>query len=128
MTRMLILSGIVFAGLVSLAHAQSNTSSTAKCGPETWSTDKMTYVGVPCTAGGAPGVQQASAPTSLQYCRELIARYDDYVNKTGKSGGMQSTNVAANVAAAKCRAGDMSDVGALEKALTDAQIALPPRS
>ena len=158
MTRTLILSGIVFAGLVSLAHAQSAPSSPSKCGPETWSTDKMTYVGVPCaggqgstsaasncgpetwstdkmmyvgvpcSAGQAAGVQQAAAPTSLQYCRELVARYDEYLNKAGMSGGMQSTNNAANVAAAKCRAGDTSDVGALEKALTDAQVALPPRT
>jgi hypothetical protein len=126
MTRTLILSGIVFVGLASLAHAQSATSSTSKCGPETWSTDKMTYVGVPCAGGQAPGTQQAAAPTSLQYCNELVARYDQYVNKSGKSGGMQSTNVAANVAAAKCRAGDASDVGPLERALKDAQVALPP--
>jgi hypothetical protein len=114
--------------MASLAHAQSATSSTSKCGPETWSTDKMTYVGVPCAGGQAPGTQQAAAPTSLQYCNELVARYDQYVNKSGKSGGMQSTNVAANVAAAKCRAGDASDVGPLERALKDAQVALPPRS
>jgi hypothetical protein len=147
---------IAFAGVASLAHAQTSTSSTSKCGPETWSTDKMTYVGVPCAAGqgststatncgpetwstdkmayvgvpcaGGQGGEQASAPTSLQYCRELMARYDEYVNKGGKSGGMQSTNVAANVAEAKCKAGDTSDVGALEGALRDAQIALPPRS
>ncbi len=158
MTRTLILSGLLFAGLASFAHAQTATSSTSKCGPESWSTDKMTYVGVPCSgsegapssasncgpetwstdkmayvgvpcsAGQTPGTQQASAPTSLQYCNELVARYDEYLNKGGKSGGMQSTTTAANVAAAKCRAGDASDVGALEKALTDAQIALPPRS
>lgn len=158
MTRTLILSAIVFAGLASLAHAQTAKSSTSNCGPESWSTDKMTYVGVPCAAGQgstssasncgtetwstdkmayvgipcaagqAPGAQQAAAPTSLQYCNELIARYDNYVNKPGKSGGMQSTNVAANVAAAKCRAGDASDVGPLEAALKDAQIALPPRN
>ncbi len=158
MTRTLILSGLLFAGVASLAHAQTNTSSTGKCGPEAWSTDKMTYVGVPCASGqgstsaatncgpetwstdkmayvGVPcaggqvaGPQRASAPSELQYCSELVARYDDYLNKTGKSGGMQSTNVAANVAAAKCRAGDTSDVGALEGALRDAQVALPPRS
>ncbi len=128
MTRTLILSAILFTGLASLAHAQTAKSSTSNCGPESWSTDKMAYVGVPCAAGQAPGVQQASAPTSLQYCSALVARYDDYLNKNGKSGGMLSTNVAANVAAAKCRAGDTSDVGALEKALTDAQIALPPRN
>jgi len=158
MTRTLILSAIVFAGLASSAHAQTaksstgncgpeswstdkmayvgvpcstgqgSTSSATNCGPETWSTDKMAYIGVPCAGGQVPGTQQAAAPTSLQYCNELLARYDDYLNKPGKSGGMQSTNVAANVAAAKCRAGDASDVGTLERALTDAQIALPPRT
>lgn len=157
MTRTLILSLIVFAGAASLANAQTATSSTGNCGPETWSTDKMAYVGVPCSGGqggtssasncgtetwstekmayvGVPcsgqasGPQQAPALTNLQYCSELVARYDDYLNKPGKRGGMQSTNVAANVAAAKCRAGDASDIGALERALTDAQIALPPRS
>lgn len=131
MIRTLILSAIVFAGLASLAHAQTAKSSTGDCGPETWSTDKMTYVGVPCPGGQgdtsaasncgpetwstdqmtyvgvpcsgaqAPGPQQASALTNLQYCDELIARYDNYLNKPGKSGGMQSTNVAANVAAAQ---------------------------
>ena len=57
-----------------------------------------------------------------------MARYDEYVNKGSKSGGLQSTNVAANVAEAKCKAGDMSGVGALEGALRSARIALPPRS
>ncbi|MBS0522117.1 MAG: hypothetical protein JSS04_00675 [Proteobacteria bacterium] len=158
MTRTLILSVIVFAGVASLAHAQTAKSSTSNCGPESWSTDKMAYVGVPCaggqgstssasncgteswstdkmayvgvpcSTGQAPGTQQASAPTDLQYCHELVARYDDYLNKSGKSGGMQSTNAAANVAAAKCRAGDASDTSELERALRDAQITLPPRS
>jgi hypothetical protein len=113
---------------VPCAGGQGATSSSANCGPETWSTDKMAYVGVPCAGGQATSPQQASAPTSLQYCNELVARYDDYLNKGGKSGGMQSTNVAANVAVAKCQAGDTSDVGALEGALKDAHIALPPRS
>ncbi|WP_139374025.1 hypothetical protein [Enhydrobacter aerosaccus] len=107
---------------------QGGTSSASNCGPETWSTDKMAYVGVPCSTGQTPGTQQASAPTSLQYCNELVARYDQYLNKGGKSGGMQSANAAANVAAAKCRAGDASDISALEGALRDARIALPPHS
>ena len=58
----------------------------------------------------------------------LLGRYDTLVNKAGKSGGMQSTSNAANVAAAKCRAGDASDMPSLEKALKDARIDLPPRS
>ena len=127
MTRTLILSALLFAGVTSLAHAQTAKSSASNCGPESWSTDKMAYVGVPCSTGQAPGTQQASAPTSLQYCSELVARYDEYLNKTGRSGGMQSNNNAANVAASKCRAGDASGIADLERALKDAQVALPPR-
>jgi hypothetical protein len=108
-----------------LAHAQSNTS---KCGPETWSTDKMTYVGVPCSGGETAVPQRASTSTDLQYCGALVARYDEYLNKDGRSGGMQSTNNAANVAAAKCRAGDPSGISDLEHALRDGLVALPSRS
>ena len=86
----------------------------------------MAYVGVPC-ANATP--QQASSPsTDVQYCGALVARYDTFLNKVAKKGGMQSTNNAANVAAAKCRAGDPSGIADLERALKDAQVALPPRS
>ena len=126
MTRILLsLSALALLGLSSQAFAQSKT---ATCGTETWSTDKMAYVGVPCADGPAATPQQASATTDAQYCSALVARFDEYVNKGGKSGGMQSSNNAANVAAAKCRAGDVSGIADLERALTDAQVALPPRS
>jgi len=128
MTRTIALSVIALLGLSALAQAQTKGSSSGACGPETWSTDKMAYVGVPCADG--PGVpQQAAAPsTDVQYCGALVARYDEYLNKGGKRGGMQSTDNAANVAAAKCRAGDVSCIADLERALKDAQVALPPRT
>jgi hypothetical protein len=128
MTRTLILSAIVFAGLASGAYAQTAAPSATNCGPESWSTDKMAYVGIPCAGSQASGTQQASAPTDQQYCGALVARFDEYLNKTGKSAGMQSSNNAANVAAAKCRAGDTSGIADLERALKDAQVALPPRT
>jgi hypothetical protein len=126
MTRTLTLTAIVLIGLSTAAQAQSNKPG--GCGPETWSTDKMTYVGVPCSDGSAVPQEQATASTDVQYCGALLARYDTFVNKAARSGGMQSTNNAANVAAAKCRVGDTSGIPGLEEALRNAQVALPPRS
>ena len=124
MSRTLSLSALALLGLSSLAFAQSKTTT---CGTETWSTDKMAYVGVPCADGPAATQQQAAVTTDAQYCGALVARYDAYVNKSGKSGGMQSTDNAGNIAAAKCRAGDASGIADLERARTDARVALPPR-
>ena len=76
-----------------------------------------------------PTPQQAAAPlTDAEYCGALVTRYDTYLNKEGRTGGMRSTDVAANVAAAKCRAGDSSGIADLERALTDAKVGLPPRT
>lgn len=128
MTRTLTLTMIALLGLSAGAHGQASSSSSG-CGPETWSTDKMAYVGVPCGEGAAPAPQQASARlTDTQYCDALVTRYDTYLNKDARRGAMLSTNVAANVAAAKCRAGDSSGIADLERALQDAKIDLPPRS
>lgn len=126
MTRTLTLSAIALIGFSAAASAQSNKSG--GCGPETWSTDRMAYVGVPCSDRSAVPQQQAAASTDIQYCGALLARYDTFVNKGARSGGMQSTDNAANVAAARCRAGDASGVPGLEQALKHAQVALPPRS
>jgi hypothetical protein len=128
MTRTIALSVIALLGLSALAHAQAKGSSSVTCGPETWSTDKMTYVGVPCADGPAAPQQVAAPSTDVQYCGALVAQYDAFLNKGGRRGGMQSTSNAANVAAAKCRAGDVSGIADLERALKDAQVALPPRS
>ncbi len=129
MTRTITLTTIVLLGLSAGAYGQTGPSS-AGCGPETWSTDKMAYVGVPCSDGQKAAVpQQATAQlTNAEYCGALVTRYDTFLNKIGKRGGMLSTDVAANVAAAKCRAGDPSGIADLEWALRDAKVDLPPRS
>jgi hypothetical protein len=128
MTRILSVAVIALLGPCTVAHGQTSPSPSG-CGPETWSTEKMTYVGVPCGDSQAPVRQQAAAPlTDVQYCGALVTRYDTFLNKFGKHGGMLSTDVAANVAAAKCRAGDSSGIADLERALKDAKVDLPPRS
>ena len=128
MTRTLSLAAIALLGLSATAHAQASSSSSG-CGPETWSTDRMAYDGVPCGDGQTPTTQQAVAPlTDAQYCGALVTRYDTFLNKNGKHGGMLSTDIAANVAAAKCRAGDSSGIADLERALKDAKVDLPPRT
>ncbi len=45
LTLVSVMSSALLVGALS-AQAQSSGSG---CGPEAWSTDKMTYVGVPCT-------------------------------------------------------------------------------
>ena len=54
MTRSIsTLTIIVLASLTvgAAAHAQTTPPSPSNCGVETWSTDKMAYVGTPCPAG-----------------------------------------------------------------------------
>lgn len=129
MTRALTLATIALLGVSAGAYGQASSPSTS-CGLETWSTEKMAYVGVPCSDGEKATVPQQAAVrlTDAEYCGALVVRYDTFLNKAGKRGGMLSTDVAANVAAAKCRAGDASGIANLERALKDAKIDLPPRS
>ena len=69
MTRIqTLLVTTAFAAVIPLASAMAQTGGVndTKCGPETWSTDKMMYVDVPCV--GAEAAQQqgtvgAAAPT-----------------------------------------------------------------
>jgi hypothetical protein len=55
----------LFVGALS-AQAQSSKSA---CGTETWSTDKMAYVGVPCSGG-----QETAAATSAQGAKTPAAQ------------------------------------------------------
>ena len=51
--------------LVAAAHAQT-TQQQATCGVETWSTDKMTYITIPCTENQQVG--QAPATNANAKC------------------------------------------------------------
>jgi len=59
------LSIMAFAGLAlsaAAAYAQTSTQAQSNCGMEVWSTDKMTYVTVPCTNSATASPNQAKAP------------------------------------------------------------------
>src|SRR5438445_8208458 len=71
MTRTLsiLMTALLGATLATAAgHAQTRPSAQAKCGPEVWSTDKMTYENVPCTGGEEIGAQTARAPGAQPTC------------------------------------------------------------
>ena len=68
MTRaqtLIVTTALAAAIPLATAMAQTGGNPGTKCGPETWSTDKMMYVDVPCI--GAEAVQQgtvgAAAPS-----------------------------------------------------------------
>ena len=79
------------------------------------------------------GLALASAvPASAQsndaaYCQALIGKYQHYLSSTG-SGSQAGidNNAAARVAIDKCNAGNYSDIPALEQALHNAKLELPP--
>jgi hypothetical protein len=68
MTRaqtLLVTTALAAAFPLASAMAQTGGASITKCGPETWSTDKMAYVGVPCVGSEATpqGTIGAAAPS-----------------------------------------------------------------
>ena len=67
MTRaqtLLVTTALAAALPLASAMAQTGGASITKCGPETWSTDQMTYVNVPCLGGeSAQGTVGAAAPS-----------------------------------------------------------------
>ena len=61
MTRLnLMIAACVASTLGAVASVHAQTASPSNCGVETWSTDKMAYVTVPC----ASGVEQAGSQTA----------------------------------------------------------------
>ena len=62
--RMLTTLTVVTLSALTLGIAASNaqTAKQETCGVETWSTDKMAYVSVPCTETQQPSGQVAAKP------------------------------------------------------------------
>jgi hypothetical protein len=63
-------------------------------------------------------------PSDAKYCQTLLAQYDTFVVNAPNP---RRSNSAAELAAAKCRAGDPAGIPGLEKALQDAKIDIPRR-
>jgi hypothetical protein len=82
---------------------------------------------LPAIALSLPSAAFAQS-NDAQYCQALSAKYDAYLNM-GQNRGAQPQSIAAQVAVAKCKAGDTAaGIPPLEKALKDAKLDLPPRT
>lgn len=130
------LSTLTIASMAALAlgslaaHAQSGSS--VQCGIESWSTEKMTYVSLPCGDGPEGNARKAVAEEPVAvgpaaYCAALVQRYDRLLARDSRLGG-PSLSLETRAGAEKCRAGDASGIAPLEKALRDARIDLPRHS
>jgi hypothetical protein len=60
------------------------------------------------------------------YCSALTAKYQSYLNDTGKRG-QDTPPVAVSTAMSKCQSDPASSIPVLEGALKDAKLSLPPR-
>ena len=67
------------------------------------------------------------APADANYCGALAVKYERYLDMNSKRG-QQPQGLDTRVALEKCKAGDTSGIPALEQALRNARIDLPPRS
>jgi hypothetical protein len=61
------------------------------------------------------------------YCSALSQKYQQFLDAETR-GGRQPQSLDARAAIEKCKAGDMTGIPVIEKALKDAKIDLPPRS
>jgi len=61
------------------------------------------------------------------YCTALSQKYQQYLDAETR-GGRQPQSLDARAAIEKCKAGDLTGIPVIEKALKDAKIDLPPRS
>jgi hypothetical protein len=73
-------------------------------------------------------VAASAQPNDAKYCSALVDKYNQYLDMSSKKGE-QPQSLDAKVAIAKCQSGDTAaGIPALEKALKDAKLDLPPRT
>jgi hypothetical protein len=65
--------------------------------------------------------------SDAKYCTALVSKYQQYLDQSQKKGEAPQ-NLTAKVGVEKCKAGDTSGIPAIEKALKDAKLDLPPRT
>jgi hypothetical protein len=83
--KLLVTTAMAAAIPLASAMAQTGGAPITKCGPETWSTDKMAYVGVPCVGvePSSQGTIGAAGPTtygsnSTTYTKAQMKQGDYY--------------------------------------------------
>jgi hypothetical protein len=72
---------------------------------------------------GAAFAQSGDVP----YCKALVAKYEQYLDQSQKRGETPQS-LEAKIGVEKCKTGDTSGIPAIEKALKDARLDLPPRT
>ena len=72
-----------------------------------------------------PAVASANS-SDVAYCDALVQKYERHLN-VGSSKSRPPQGLEARVAVERCKAGDASGIAAIEKALENAKISLPPR-
>ncbi len=69
----------------------------------------------------------ASADTkNAAYCDAVVQKYDRYI-AGGSAKSRPTVGLETRHAVEQCKAGDFSGIAAIEKALENAKISLPPR-
>jgi len=81
---------------------------------------------VAVAAISVPGVALAQS-SDADYCRALVAKYEQYLDMSSKRG-RQPQSLEAREAVTKCKVGDASGIPGIEKALRDAKYSLPSRA
>jgi hypothetical protein len=61
------------------------------------------------------------------YCKALVAKYEAYLDQNRRLGRTPQ-GLDAKVGVEKCKTGDTAGIPAIEKALMDAKLDLPPRT
>ena len=73
-----------------------------------------------------PGAASAQS-SDADYCRSLVAKYEQYLDMSSKRG-RQPQSLEARAAVAQCKVGDVAGIPGIEKALQDARFSLPSRT
>lgn len=80
---------------------------------------------VPAVLALAP-LATAAQSADAAYCNDLATMYERYLDQSSKRG-QQPQSLDSKVGFEKCKAGDVSGIPALEKALKSAGYTLPAR-
>ncbi len=81
---------------------------------------------VVASASFGSAAQTAAPGNDAAYCAALSAQYEKYLGTGGR--GRATSDIAADLAVAKCKAGDTAaGIPVLEGRLRDSRITLPPR-
>ena len=103
--KLLVTTALAAVVPLASAMAQTGGASITKCGPETWSTDKMAYVGVPCV-----GVEPSAQGTIGQNTPSAYSTNSTtYTKAQMKQGDYYTQPMPAQAVAAGSSYGSMSD-------------------